>query len=100
MMHHDSDNGAVPGGIGLSEFVERLVQTSRLTEREARHLVGEVLAFLDDTVELFARRRHRELQREGLGNADIYRQIAAEAGQRPFRVGTLSERQVRRLIYG
>ena len=85
---------------GLADLIGRLTQSSRLNEREARHLVDEVLAFLDEPLELFVRRRHRELQRQGLGNADIYRRIATEAGQRLFRAGALSERQIRRLIYG
>jgi hypothetical protein len=84
----------------LNELMERLTQVSRLSESEARHLVGEVLAFLDEPVEQFARRRHREMQRDGLGNAAIYQRIADEADQRLFRLGSLSERQVRRLIYG
>ena len=84
----------------LEELVERLTLTTRLSEREARHLVGEVVAFLDEPVERFARRRHGELQREGFSNEDIYQRIAAEIGQRPFGVAPLSLRQVRRLIYG
>ncbi len=84
----------------LEELVERLTQTTRLSEREARHLVGEVLAFLDEPVERFARRRHGELQREGFSNTDIYQRIAGEIGQRPFSMGPLTVRQVRRLIYG
>jgi hypothetical protein len=86
--------------VPLEALVERLVLTSRLSEREARHLVGEVVAFLDETVEQFARRRHQDLQRQGIGNADIYRAIAVEVGQRRFAAPPLSERQIRRLIYG
>jgi polyhydroxyalkanoate synthesis regulator phasin len=82
------------------ELIERLTRTGRLDSREAGHLVDEVLAFLDDSLEQFARRRHRELQREGLNNEAIYRRVAQEAERRRFRVPALTERQVRRLIYG
>jgi hypothetical protein len=85
---------------GFEELVERLSRTGRLDAREARHLVDEVLAFLDDSLEQYVRRRHRELQREGLSNPDIYRQVALEATQRRFRAPELTARQIRRLIYG
>lgn len=85
---------------GFEELVERLSRTGRLDAREARHLVDEVLAFLDDSLEQYVRRRHRELQREGLSNPDIYRQVALETTQRRFRAPELTARQIRRLIYG
>ena len=85
---------------GLDELIERLSQTTRLSAREASHLVDEVLAFLDDSLEQFVRRRHRELQHEGRSNVDIYRRLIEEAAQRRFRAPSLSVRQVRRLIYG
>jgi hypothetical protein len=85
---------------GFEELVERLSRRSRLNVREAGHLVDEVLAFLDDSVEQYVRRRHRELQREGLSNPEIFRQVAVEATQRRFRAPELTARQIRRLIYG
>jgi hypothetical protein len=84
----------------LDELSERLAQSSRLSAGEARHLVQEVLAFLGESLEQFVRRRHRQLQREGRSNEQIYRQLALEAACRPFRAPALSARQVRRLIYG
>ena len=86
--------------IGFEELIERLSRLGRLNPREAEHLVDEVLAYLDDSVEQYVRRRHRELQREGLSNPDIYQQVAREATRRRFRVPELSARQIRRLIYG
>jgi hypothetical protein len=85
---------------GFEELIARLAQSSRLTERETTHLVGEVLAYLDDSLEQFVRRRHRELQRGGLRNPQIYERVAEEAVQRRFRAEPLSARQIRRLIYG
>ena len=85
---------------GYEELVERLSGTGRLNGREAAHLVEEVLAFLDDSVEQYVRRRHRELRHEGLSNPDIFRQVALEATRRRFRAPQLSARQIRRLIYG
>jgi hypothetical protein len=83
-----------------SELIDRLTRTSRLTRTEAAHLVDEVFAFLDESFEEFVRRRHRDLQREGRPNPAIFAQIAEEVRQRRFRGPALSERQIRRLIYG
>jgi hypothetical protein len=85
---------------GFEDLIARLARSGRLSEREATHLVAEVLAYLDDSVEQFVRRRHRELQREGLRNPQIYRQVAQEAAQLRFRAEALSARQIRRLVYG
>jgi hypothetical protein len=85
---------------GFEDLIARLARSGRLGEREARHLVEEVLAYLDDSVEQFVRRRHRELQREGLRNPQIYQQVAQEAAQLRFRAEALSTRQIRRLVYG
>ncbi len=84
----------------LDELIGRLTRISRLSREEATHLVDEVLSFLDESLEDFVRRRHRELQREGGSNPRIFAQVAAEVGQRRFRVRSLSERQIRRMIYG
>jgi hypothetical protein len=90
----------MPDRIELAELVDRLTRSSRLSRREALHLIDEVLAFLDESLEEFVRRRHGELRRDGRGNTDIFRQVAEEARQRRFRGANLSERQIRRLIYG
>ena len=87
----------------LSEFQELvayLVRTSRLSPQEATRVVGEVLAFLDETPEAFVRRRHRALQAEGLSNAAIFTQLMDELGRWRFRASQYSERQIRRIIYG
>ncbi len=62
--------------------------------------MAEVLAHLDETVEAYLRRRHRELQAEGRANAEIFAVLAEEVGSRPFAVRSMSERQIRRAIYG
>lgn len=84
----------------FEELVERLTRTGNLSGREADHLIEEVLAFLDESLAQFVRRRHRELQHAGLNNPQIYRQVAEEAAARRFRAPDLTTRQVRRLVYG
>jgi polyhydroxyalkanoate synthesis regulator phasin len=84
----------------LEELVMHLVRSSRLTESEARKVVDEVLAFMDETPEEFIRRRHLALQSRGLSNAEIFARIATDLQTRRFRSPELSERQIRRIIYG
>jgi hypothetical protein len=84
----------------LQELIAYLARTTRLSPAEARRLVAEVLSFLDETAEDFVRRRHRALQAEGLSNASIYLQLAAELSAWRFRAPKCSARQIRRMIYG
>lgn len=82
-------------------LVAWLASTANLSPAAARRCIGEVLAFYSETLEAFVQRRHGELQsRGGRRNAQIYRQIASEVAARPFAAPALSERQIRRLIYG
>ena len=86
----------------LDEFAAHLVRTTSLSLPDARRLLDEVIALLAaDTVESFVVRRHRELKAtEGERNETIYRRIAEEVAARPFATAPLTERQIRRLIYG
>lgn len=82
-------------------LVDYLSRSLDLKSTVARRCIAEVLAFYRETAPDFVQRRHRELQAEGrLRNPAIYAQIAAEVAERPFAVAPLSDRQVRRLIYG
>jgi hypothetical protein len=71
-----------------------------LDRDELGSLLEELWAFTDETEEEFVRRRHGELQREGLRNDAIYRRLASETAASRFRGPELSLRQVRRIIYG
>ena len=46
------------------------------------------------------RRRHRELQAREKRNAEIWTVIADELARRPVASGPLSERRLRRIVYG
>lgn len=84
----------------LAELVAYLVRSTRLTAAEAHKVVDEVLAFMNETPEDFVRRRHLALQSQGMSNAQIFAQITRDLGQRRFRAPELSERQIRRIVYG
>lgn len=78
----------------------RLVSIVGLSPDQAEQVVSEVLDALDDTVDTFIARRHAELQRQGLHNDAIYAQLRRELHEGRFRAQTLSDRQIRRRIYG
>lgn len=82
------------------ELIEHLVRSSRLGRDEARRVVDEVCAFYAEHLDAYVARRHGELQTEGLKNPAIFARLQAELGQRRFAAPALSERQLRRLIYG
>ena len=84
----------------LAELVSYLVRSTRLTAPEAQRVIDEVLSYMNETAEDFIRRRHLALQSQGLSNAAIFARLAAELPQRRFRADELSERQIRRMIYG
>jgi hypothetical protein len=84
----------------LQEIVAYLVRTTPLSHGQATRVVDDVLAFLNETPEAFVRRRHLALQGEGLGNAGIFARILSELEHLRFKAPELSERQIRRIIYG
>jgi hypothetical protein len=67
---------------------------------EVRRVVADVLSYFSEPADAFVRRRHRELQADGLANAEIFTKIAEELAGRRVVAATLSARQLRRLVYG
>ena len=84
----------------VEDLVEHLARTSRLERGEAARVVEEVLAYFSESAPEFVVRRHADLKRLGLANAAIFCRIAHEIELRRFPAPRLSERQIRRLIYG
>ncbi|KAF4407061.1 MULTISPECIES: hypothetical protein [Streptomyces] len=82
------------------DLIDHLVRSTPLGRGEAARVVLDVLAYFDETVEAFVRRRHRELQSSGLANAEIFERIAAELPHRAVAPPGLSLRQLRRIVYG
>ena len=82
------------------ELVERIVASTDLSPAEADRVAEDVLAWYRESLVAYVRRRHAELQRRGVRNAEIYRLLIAEIRRRPFAAPEVSERQLRRLIYG
>lgn len=84
----------------LGDIVAHLVATTPLPPATCRRIVEEVVDQLSETAEQLLRRRHREMQAAGLTNAEILPRLAAEVAARPVLAPPLTERQIRRVIYG
>jgi polyhydroxyalkanoate synthesis regulator phasin len=82
------------------DLVDHLVRSTPLQRGEAARVVLDVLAYFDETAEEFVRRRHRELQSQGLNNTDIFQRIEYELLHRAVTPPQLSLRQLRRIVYG
>jgi predicted protein tyrosine phosphatase len=83
----------------LAPLLDHL-EHSGISRGTATRVVAEVLAYFSETTEEYVRRRHRELQREGLANPRSFALIAGELAGRRVAGPLLSERQIRRVIYG
>jgi len=77
-----------------------LAASTGLPPSTAIRVIADVTAYFSETVEEFVRRRHAELRQGQRRNDEIWPLIAAEFSQRRFAAPALSERQLRRLVYG
>jgi hypothetical protein len=84
----------------VEALVEHLERTTRLSRAEAQRVVAEVLEYFCEPLDGFVARRHAELQSEELKNPEIFSRILAELSVRRFAAPAMSERQIRRMIYG
>ena len=82
------------------ELVGHLTRTTPLVPAVATRVIEEVVAYFSESTEMFIRRRHRELQAAGQPNTTIFERVAAELRARPVTAPELSERQIRRVVYG
>jgi hypothetical protein len=83
-----------------AEIVGRLVATTTLGADSAMRVVDDVLALMDETIEQFVAPRHLELQRDGHRNDEIFGLLTGECASWRFRAPSLSQRQLRRIVYG
>ncbi len=77
-----------------------MVASTGLSAAEAARVVEDVVAFHAETVEDYVRRRHAHLKTYGARNPEIFTQIADELAGRVVAPPQLSERQLRRIVYG
>jgi hypothetical protein len=82
------------------DLAGHVARTTGLPAPMAERVVEEVVAYFREPVEAFVRRRHRELQAAGRANPEIFAAIARDVAERPVAAPPLTERQIRRVIYG
>jgi len=81
-------------------LLRRVQDSSGLDAAEATRLIQDVLAFHDEPVEEWVRRRHRELKTYGARNEQIFARLREELRATVVAPPQLSERQLRRIVYG
>lgn len=86
--------------IDVPDLIEHLSRVTALSENQTRQVVAEVLAYFNEDKESFIRRRHHEMQQQGLANPVIFATLQGEVSDRLFPAASVSERQIRRMIYG
>ncbi|HEX4256235.1 MAG TPA: hypothetical protein VH089_14160 [Streptosporangiaceae bacterium] len=77
-----------------------MIATTGLSPATATRVIADVVAYFDETVEEYVRRRHHELRLRQVKNAQIWAAIAGEIGTRKFGAPAMTERQLRRIVYG
>jgi hypothetical protein len=82
------------------ELIERIAISTGLSPAEAARVVEDVVAFHAEPVEDYVRRRHAQLKVYGAKNPEIFARIATELRGRVVAAPGLSERQLRRIVYG
>ena len=81
-------------------LIDRVADSTGLTPGEAARVVEDVLAWYREPVEDYVRRRHAHHQLYGKRNPEIFALIANELADRAVAAPTMSERQLRRIVYG
>ena len=82
------------------DLVAHVVATTSLTPGEAARVIDDVIAFHAQPVEDYVRARHARLKTYGAKNPEIFARIAEELTHRVVAAPELTERQLRRIIYG
>jgi hypothetical protein len=82
------------------DLVRYLAASTGLPQATAVRVITDVTTYFSETIEEFVQRRHAELRRAQRKNDEIWPMIAAELRQRRFPSPALSDRQLRRMVYG
>jgi len=82
------------------DIVERVASSTGLPAGVAARVVEDVLAYYREAAEEYVRRRHAQLQARGKRNREIFPMIADELSGRLVAAPTLTDRQLRRIVYG
>ena len=83
-----------------TELIDRVADSTGLSRAEAERVVQDVIAWYREPVEDYVRRRHAHYQLYGKRNPEIFQLIAGELQNRVVAPPDLSERKLRRIVYG
>jgi hypothetical protein len=87
-------------GVVDAELISLVSASTGLTPGEAARVVADIVGWYRESVEQYVRRRHAYLRTYGKRNSEIFAVIAAELNDRLVAAPELSERQLRRIVYG
>jgi hypothetical protein len=87
------------GGVD-AELISRVSASTGLSPGEAARVVADIIGWYQEPVEFYVRRRHAHLRKYGRRNNEIFAVIGAELAERLVAAPALSERQLRRIVYG
>ena len=82
------------------ELVRHVARSTGLDEATASRVVADVMAYFGQTVEEYVIARHENLKSRNRKNDDIWPLIMNELKGRRFKADGLSERKLRRMVYG
>jgi hypothetical protein len=85
---------------GLQDLIRHVARSTGLDEATASRVVADVIAYFGQTVDEYVIERHRDLRSRNRKNDDIWPLISGELANRRFKAEELSERQLRRIVYG
>ena len=87
-------------GVVDPELLAHVAGSTGLSTADAERVVDDVLHWYAESAEDYVRRRHAELKLRGVRNEAAFVAIKGELSRRLVRPPPLSERQLRRLVYG
>lgn len=82
------------------DLIERVASSTGLTPPEAARVVEDILAWYREPLGDYVRRRHAYHRLFGRRNPEIFALIADELADRLVAAPPVSQRQLRRIIYG
>ena len=85
---------------GPQDLIRHVARSTGLDEATASRVVADVIAYFGQSVEEYVIERHGDLKNRTRKNDDLWPLITDELKSRRFKAEELSERQLRRIVYG
>ena len=82
------------------DLVRHVARSTGLDEATASRVVADVMAYFGQTVGDYVIARHENLKSRNRKNDDIWPVIMGELRDRRFHAPQVTERQLRRMVYG